>query len=637
MRTTFPPRERLQAMSGRSSQSLKELGEQLRTPIEVRTLALGRRVLDVGSLFALCALVGVIAGVGAIGFHCLLQFINHFVLDGLAGYRPPAPLGEAALFAPTQTPFSRWILFGLPAVGGLVGGAFVFWLAPEAEGHGTDAAIDAYHHKGGAIRARVPFVKTVASAITIGTGGSAGREGPIAQIGAGLGSSIAKWLGLTAAQRRILMAAGLGAGIGAIFRAPLAGALFAGEVLYAGMDIEFEVIAPAILASIVGYSTFGLVFGWEPLFHTPHFRFTNPLELGPYVALAVIVAVAGRLYTVVFYGARDWFKALAMPRWLKPALGGLGVGLIGLLVPEALSTSFGVVQQAFDGETTARLLFAVALAKVLATALTVGSGGSGGVFGPAVVIGGSLGGAVGLVFHDWMPSLVKQPGAFAMVGMAGFFASAAHVPISTVIMVSELTGDYDLLVPSMLVCMLGSLLVRRRSIYEKQLPSRADSPAHRREAVLSMLTRLVVRDVLRLRPGVVPVPLREDASLAQVLAAFSATGAACLPVVDQAGRITGQVNREAVQHTLGGKSLPGPQGQARDLSVPPATVVETETLQAALRLMTARSVGQLLVVDPASGQAIAILTGGDVNAIYDEFLKEPAEAGTGYAAVTRAA
>lgn len=600
---------------------LRHFSARWRPPLEKKTGMISRRVLDVGGLLLLCALVGLIAGVGAIGFHWLLQFVNHAVLDGLAGFRPPGPSGERPLFPETTRPFSRLVLFVLPAIGGLVSGAFVYWLAPEAEGHGTDAAIEAYHHKGGAIRARVPFVKTIASVITMGTGGSAGREGPIAQIGAGLGSNIANWLGLSSQQRRILMCAGLGAGIGAIFRAPLAGALFAGEVLYGGMDIEFEVITPAILASIVGYSTFGLVFGWAPLFETPNFTFTNPMELGPYVALAVIVALGGRAYAQIFYSVRDAFHRLGLRPWLKPALGGLAVGVVGLFVPEALSTSFGVVQSAFNGHESAGLLFAVALAKVLTTSLTVGSGGSGGVFGPAVVIGGSLGGAVGLVFHEWMPQLVRAPGAYAMVGMAGFFASAAHVPISTVIMVSELTGNYELLVPSMLVCMLGSLIVRRQSIYEKQLPSRAESPAHRKEAVLSLLQRLIVADVLKVRPGIVPVPINVDASLADVLSTFSTTSAHCLPVLDADGRLVGQINREGVQNMLGMSGLASGR-QARDLMTPAATIAQTASLHVALRLMAANDVAHLLIVGSSSGRVEAVLSSGDVNAIFDEFLSD---------------
>lgn len=581
---------------------------------------LRRRVLDVGTLFLLCALVGVVAGLGAAGFHYLLQLAKHLFMDGLAGYRPAGPLGEAPLFPETLRPLSRWILLVLPAAGGLVSGLIVYLLAPEAEGHGTDAAIDAYHHHDGYIRTRVPFVKAIASAITMGTGGSAGREGPIAQIGAGLGSALARWLGLSLRQRRIIMAAGLGAGIGAIFRAPLAGALFAAEVLYREMDLEYEVIGPAILSSIIAFSTFGSIFGWQPLFQTPDFRFQSPLELGPYLILALVVALGGRMYPQVFYGVRDMFRRLKLPNWLKPAIGGLVVGGIGLFVPQALSTGFGVVQDAFLGRETASLLFAIAVAKMLTTSLTVGSGGSGGVFGPAVVIGGSLGGAVGIVSHDLWPTLVPHPGAFAMVGMAGFFASAAHVPISTVIMVSELTGNYRLLVPSMFVCMLGFLLVRQHTIYEKQLPARASSPGHQRLIMRTMLERTTVADVLALRPSPPPEPVREDAPLAAVLDRFAASGQVCLPVMDAGGTLVGAIPFESVRHILGSRASLAPLVVAKDLAGAALTVRPDQSLYEALREMGDHDQSDLLVVEEhdSKRRVVGVLTGSDINAIYDD-------------------
>jgi CIC family chloride channel protein len=586
---------------------------------------LRRRFVDFGTLLLLCAAVGVVAGLGAAGFHYLLALAKHLMMDGLAGYRPSGPWGESPLFADSGRHFSRWILLLLPALGGLVSGIFVYLTAPEAEGHGTDAALDAYHFRDGKIRTRVPFVKTIASAITMGTGGSAGREGPIAQIGAGLGSALAGWLGLSARQRRTIMVAGMGAGIGAIFRAPLAGALFAAEVLYRDMDLESEVVAPAILSSIVAYSTFGAIFGWQALFETPSFRFRTPLELGPYLALGLVVALGGRLYPQVFYGVRDWFKQLAMPPWLKPALGGLIVGAIGLFVPDALSTGFGVVQNAFRGEGTVATLLLIAVAKMFTTAFTVGSGGSGGVFGPAVVIGGALGGAVGMVFHGWDPVLVPDPGAFAMVGMAGFFAAAAHVPISTVIMVSEMTGNYHLLVPAMFVCMLGFLLVRRHTIYEKQLPSRAASPSHQRAIIRTLLERTTVNDILALRPSAPPEPVSERTMLPVLLERFAASDATCLPVVGEDGSLVGALPLQSVQQALQHRVALANLIVARDLASPAVTVTGDQSIHAAMIKMSKYDCTDLLVVEdkPDKPKVIAVLTGGDINAIYDEQILNP--------------
>ncbi|MFP4226715.1 MAG: chloride channel protein, partial [Desulfobacterales bacterium] len=247
-------------------------------------------------------LIGIIAGLGSVVFHYLCQAGSHFFMDMIAGYRPPAPAGEQHLFYPTSTSFNRWILLFLPAFGGILSGWLVYTFAPEAEGHGTDAAIEAYHNKGGYMRGRIPIIKTIASAITLTTGGSGGREGPIAQIGAGFGSFLATRLNLSERERRIMLAAGIGAGVGSIFRAPLAGALFASEVLYRDPEFESEVIIPAGISSVVAYCLFCIVFGWGALFDSPDMMFRNPLELGPYAVLAMVLVVLSYIYVKSFYG-----------------------------------------------------------------------------------------------------------------------------------------------------------------------------------------------------------------------------------------------------------------------------------------------------------------------------------------------
>jgi len=263
------------------------------------------RITMVGKWMFYYILIGIIAGLGSILFHYLCQVGSHIFLDQMAGYRPPHPAGEVPLFPPTGTSFTRWMLLFLPALGGIFSGWLVYTFAPEAEGHGTDAAIDAYHNKGGFIRGRIPFIKTIASALTITSGGSGGREGPIAQIGAGFGSFLATKLKLPDRDRRIMLAAGIGAGVGSIFRAPLAGALFAAEVLYRDPEFESEVIIPAGISSVVAYCLFCLVFGWGSLFDSQDFLFHNPLELGPYIVLAFVLVGGGVLYVKSFYGIQQ--------------------------------------------------------------------------------------------------------------------------------------------------------------------------------------------------------------------------------------------------------------------------------------------------------------------------------------------
>src|SRR6516164_1640138 len=233
----------------------------------------GKRLRSQARLLGAAILVGIVAGLGAGAFYVFGQAVTYGSLDWMAGYRPVHPGNEPELFASTDHVFRPWMLLLVPTLGGLLSGVLVYALAPEAEGHGTDSAIAAYHFHQGQIRGRVPIIKIIASALTIGSGGSGGREGPIAQIGAGFGSFLARLLGLRPAERRVLLAAGMGAGVAAIFRAPLAGALFASEVLYWSSEFEPEVIIPAGFASVVSYCTFGAFFGWDPLFETPQLHF----------------------------------------------------------------------------------------------------------------------------------------------------------------------------------------------------------------------------------------------------------------------------------------------------------------------------------------------------------------------------
>ncbi len=373
---------------------------------------------DSGKWTFLAMVVGVIAGTGAIVFQLAMEAATDLSLIMVTGYDAVEAHGEHSYFDAEAAPFSPWKLLAVISAGGLLAGIIVQWFAPEAEGHGTDAAIEAYHQKRGVIRARIPFVKTIASAITIGTGGSGGKEGPIAQIGAAFGSYLATILNLSARDRRILLAAGMGAGVGAIFRAPLAGALFAAEILYSESDFEADVIIPAATASIIAYSLYCLSLPLDvryiPLFGSTlsTYRFHSPMELIPYAVLAIIVSIVAVLYIKVFYGTHKLFAKLPGPKLLRPVLGAFLTGVVGLLVWKAfqqddrslavLATGYGTLQASLVDATKLGipLLVTVGLVKILTTSLTISSGGSGGVFGPSMVIGGCIGAAVGLAFHQ---------------------------------------------------------------------------------------------------------------------------------------------------------------------------------------------------------------------------------------------
>ncbi|MBW2107358.1 MAG: chloride channel protein [Deltaproteobacteria bacterium] len=580
------------------------------------------RIATAGKWIFYYILIGLISGLGAIVFQYLCQAGLFVFLEQIAGYRHHAPAGESHLFSAATKPLNPWMLFFLPALGGLVSGWLVYTFAPEAEGHGTDAAIDSYHNKGGFVRGRIPFIKTIASAITITTGGSGGREGPIAQIGAGFGSFLAAKMGLSDRERRIMLAAGVGAGIGAIFRAPLAGALFAAEVLYQQPEFEFEVIIPAGISSVVAYCLFCLVFGWGSLFQSPDFAFQNPLELGPYVVLTFVLVAGGVVYIKSFYGVRDLFHKLKIPNHFKPAIGGLMTGAVGcLFMKETLAFSYGSAQMALNNELPTLFLLGLAFGKILTTSFSIGSGGSGGVFGPSVVIGGAFGGAVGRMFHSIMPGVVTEPGAFVVVGMAGFFAAVSNAPISTIIFVSEMTNSYHLLLPSLLVCSLAFLLSQRWTIYEKQVPTRIDSNAHRGDFFVDVLGTIRVKELMPKVRKVKVIP--ENMTLNEFRDLFSETDQQYFPVVDDQGLLTGIFSINDVRGILFERDL-GNLVVMIDIANP-AMIVTTpsEDLNEVMKKFTVRNIQRIPVVkDEDRRRLIGMLDRREVIEYYNQRVEE---------------
>jgi chloride channel protein, CIC family len=430
------------------------------------------------------ALIGIAGGLGAQLFVWILNLAERLLLFGIAGYRPPEPgsLNPQPFF----TGSAYWLIPVATTLGGLLSGILVYTFAPEAEGHGTDAAVEAFHFKGGKVRPIVPLIKVFASAITIGSGGAAGREGPTAQISVGVGSLLADFLHLPDEDRRILVLAGMAAGLAAIFRSPLGMAIFSVEILYSGMAFETEALIYTVIASVVAYAVNGFFVGWSPIFFFPQtVHFTQPIALAGYASLGVVAGVIGAIEPPIFYGIRDLFRALKIPNHIKPAIGGFLMGLLALWLPETISTGYGWVQKAMTGDYIGWSLVLLALAKIVAMSLTISSGGSGGVFGPNVYIGGMVGAWVAFVADRLIPGAGFSSAAFAVVGMAAVFAGTARVPIATLIMVAEMTGGYGLIVPSMFATIIAFVVERTLStgfkyprLYEAQVELRSDSPTH---------------------------------------------------------------------------------------------------------------------------------------------------------------
>jgi chloride channel protein, CIC family len=426
----------------------------------------------------LAALIGAIAGVGAIVFYAALQAATHLFLGVLAGYTPPSPAGEGGSLG-TGHYVRAWAIPLVVILGGLIAGFIVFTWAPEAEGHGTDAAIDAVHHNPRGIRLRAVVVKLIASAVTIGSGGSGGREGPTAQISAGFGSLLARVFDLSPEDSRIAVSVGLGSGIGAIFGAPLGGAVLAGDIVYKN-DFEYSALLPGTFASVIAWAIFGGVYGYEPLFAVPGYRF-EPVQLVWFAVIGLLAGGIGLLYSKAFYGMTALSARLPFSRKLRPAVGAALVGLLALWLPEVLGTGYGWVQEGLSNQLLHTPLYIILLlpfARIAATALSIGTGGSGGVFGPGLVIGAFTGLAVWRLLEPIAPGVGHSPAPFVVVGMMAVFGGISRAPIAVLLMVAEMTGSVALLAPALIAIALSWFIVERAddSIYRSQLRSKADSP-----------------------------------------------------------------------------------------------------------------------------------------------------------------
>lgn len=498
-------------------------------------------------------LIGIGAGLGALTLIWFIEFINHYLLTTIVGYTPPLPGGEGGTSEYIFHMSRPWLLPLVTGGAGLVGGFLVWKFAPETAGIGTNAAIRAFHN-GERVKFRTSLFKLVTSAITIGGGLTSGREGPIAQIGASTGSSIARMLKLTARERNIALAAGLGAGIAAIFKAPLAGAIIGAEIFYKE-DFEVEALVPGLIASVVGYTIVGSVMGFQPIFNPPPemMQFTNPLSLMLFALLGVGCGLLARTMFGIYFRVEAFFKRF--PLWQSAAIGGFCTGLVGLAIPSVIGTGYGWGQFAIGKDPVLLscpallaiphgqemgffvILSLAAVAEIICSSLTLGSGNSGGIFGPSVVTGGMFGGAFGCLATHFFPNVEPYPGNFAIVGMVAFFGAAAKAPISTIIMISEMTGGYGLLAPAMFAVVTAFILSGKKSIFPAQVNAKTDSPYHADEFEPIVLRRVKVSDVMTH----LPVFVNSEASVADAMGLMGDYGLSGLPVVAEhklCGRIT---------------------------------------------------------------------------------------------------
>ncbi|HSA51951.1 MAG TPA: chloride channel protein [Yinghuangia sp.] len=409
----------------------------------------------------------------------MLKLTTHFVLGELGDHRPYGTALDGG-FHLEDSGERLWAVPLVVAGGAFVSAALVRWFAPDAAGHGTDAAIDAAHRQPLGIRGRVAVVKMAASAVTIGSGGSGGTEGPAAQISASFGSVVARRAGLTPQEARTAVTVGLAAGVGAIFRAPLGGAILGAEMLYR-RDADPSVVAKTLPAALVGYGVFGLFFGYGPILGAHHADAVGgPVGVVLIAAIGLACGVTGRLYAAVFYAVHERVEAAARTtarKLLFPALAGLVVGVVGLFVPGVLGTGYGLMQAVMDRDVLLGLslwtVLLLAPAKLAGTALSIGSGGSGGIFGPGLVIGAGVGAAVWRIAED-TGHAPDDPTVFIVVGMAACLGPIVRAPISVLVMAAETVGNASLLAPGALGVVCAVWVVGGVTIYRSQPDKRTD-------------------------------------------------------------------------------------------------------------------------------------------------------------------
>ena len=598
----------------------------------------------VGRMLFHAALVGAAAGAFGALFFATLEFTQRLFLEDIAGYVPLRAHGESFAFSSVQHPFRPWILVFLPGLGGLACGLLT-QLAPEARGGGADAMIDAFHHHGGIIRRRVIGIKALASLFTLGTGGAGGREGPTMQIGGAIGSTVGRLLRVSARERRVLLVAGVAAGMSAVFRTPLGAALLAVEVLYRD-GFESDALIPAVLASVVSYSVVISVYGESTLFaHATRFPFI-PAHLPLYAVLAVLIAGLAALFVAVMKSISRLSARLKLPAWSKPAIGGLALGLfatpvIGVVGSQIhapgqglglLGGGYGAVQMAISGSDWlpkgwegVELLLLLCLAKLFAASFTIGSGGSAGDFAPSLVLGGLFGGAFGRVAQMLLGDARIDPGAFALVGMGAFYGGIGHVPLSALVLVCEMAGSYDLLVPLMLAEGIAFVALRNRALYHSQLPTQRDSPVHRDALLLDLLQAVLVRDVLVAGRSFAHFEPKTPVAQMQALARENGRQEV-FPVVDEAKVLKGVVTSSALRNLASASELSWML--AADLMQPPVSVKPTEDLRVATELLVANGMKELPVIDLA-GVVIGFLDESSIVQIYLRAAAREEEAATG--------
>jgi CIC family chloride channel protein len=550
------------------------------------------------------ALVGVGAGMGAVFFRWLIALFTRLAFEG---------------GAKTLDFMGPYYVVLIPAIGGLGVGPLVYFFAREAKGHGVPEVMEAVALKGGRIRPIVAVVKAFASSLCIGTGGSVGREGPIVQIGSALGSTLGQMLGFSDDRIRALLACGAAGGIAATFNAPIAGVFFALEIIL--RDFSGGYFSMVVVASVTSSVIARAFFGDTSAFLVPVYSLVSPWELLFYTLLGLLAAFVAVAFIFLLYRTEDLFDAWSsFPEYLRSGVGGLGVGIIGIYAPEVFGVGYETIEDALHGEIVTEVLPVLLAAKLLATSLTLGSGGSGGIFAPSLFLGAVLGGSFGNVVHQWMPHITALPGAYALVGMAAVFSGAARAPMTAVIILFEMTRDYRIILPLMFATVVSTIVsvwLSEDSIYTLKLRRRGVDIDVGRD--LNLMRSIPVREAMTPASELITVKL--DTSFEALAELFQKSHSHGFAVVDHNDALIGIVAISDLERAIKRGQATGTVKEICTTRI--TTAYPDESLEEITRRIGSRDIGRVPVVDRSKpGSLLGMVHRADIIQSYNHALMD---------------
>lgn len=530
-------------------------------------------------LIIFAVVVGATTAAGGIGFIALITYFTGLFVD-LSELSVQGMVSQRRYWVPI-----------IPAIGGLLVAPLIIKFAREAKGHGVPEVMNAVARRGSIIRPRVAIVKTLASAICIGSGGSAGREGPIVQIGSAIGSAVGQLFKMSSERRKVLVGCGAAAGISAVFNAPIGGTFFALEVIMG--DFAVKTFSPVLISSVVASVVSRSILGDSPAFEITGYSMVSPWEIPIYATMGLALGAISVSFTHTLNWSEDVWDRFKLSPYLKPALGGLMLGVIGMFYPQVFADGYSTITNALEGRMVWNLLAALVFLKIIATSLTLGSGSSGGIFAPALFIGAMGGGAFGFLANYLFPGVTASPGAYALVGMACTVAGTTHAPITAILIIFEMTGDYRIILPLMVAVVFATLLAQKlemHSIYTIKLAKRGINLRGGKD--IDILRNVKVSEVMDTSYTTAPA----TATVPELLRTLSESDESYFMVIDRDGRLTGALSFGDLRRVLT-ESAAYDLIIAQDIATTPITVTPNDSLERALTLMGGQGLQLLPVVD----------------------------------------